>query len=88
MYQIVNDENDDIDSFDYIIPNFKFLSFELISERKSIGYDLEDRILKIRIIFFEKDNVIKEKFSIFEENELETILEFAYEINKSILILF
>ena len=82
MHQIVIDENDDIDSFDYIIPNFKFLSFELISKRKSIGYDLEDRILKIRIIFFENDNVIKEKFSISEENELETILEFAYEINR------
>ncbi|CAN5733856.1 hypothetical protein BH23THE1_BH23THE1_27920 [soil metagenome] len=82
VYQIVNDENDDIDSFDYIIPNFKFLSFELISGRKSIGNNFEDRILKIKIIFFEKDNMIKEEFSISEENELETILEFAYEINK------
>ncbi len=82
IYQIVNDKNDDIDSFEYIIPNFKFLSFELISERKSIGNDLEDRILKIKIISFEKDNVIKEEFSISEENELETILEFAYEINR------
>ena len=82
IYQIVNDKNDDIDSFDYIIPNFKFLSFELISERKSIGNDLEDRILKIKIISFEKDNMIKEEFSISEENELETILEFAYEINR------
>lgn len=82
VYQIVNDENDDIDSFDYIIPNFKFLSFELISGRKSIGNNFEDRILKIKIIFFEKDNMIKEEFSISEENELETILEFAYEINR------
>ena len=81
-YQIVIDENDDIDSFDYIIPNFKFLSFELISGRKSIGNNFEDRILKIKIIFFEKDNMIKEEFSISEENELETILEFAYEINR------
>ncbi len=82
IYQIVNDKNDDIDSFEYIIPNFKFLSFELISERKSIGNDLEDRILKIKIVSFEKDNEIKEEFSISEENELETILEFAYEINR------
>ena len=82
IYQIVNDKNDDIDSFDYIIPNFKFLSFELISERKSIGNDFEDRILKIKIISFEKDNMIKGEFSISEENELETILEFAYEINR------
>ena len=82
IYQIVNDKNDDIDSFDYIIPNFKFLTFELISEGKSIGYDLENRILKIKIVSFEKDNVIKEEFSISEVNELETILEFAYEINR------
>ena len=82
IYQVVNDKNDDIDSFEYIVPNFKFLSFELISERKSIRNDLEDRILKIKIISFEKDNVIKEDFSISEENELETILEFAYEINR------
>jgi len=82
IYQVVNDKNDDIDSFDYIIPNFKFLSFELISERKSIGNDFGDRILKIKIISFEKDNLIKEEFSISEENERETILEFAYEINR------
>ena len=82
IYQVVNDKNDDIDSFDYIIPNFKFLSFELISERKSIGNDFRDRILKIKIISFEKDNLIKEEFSISEENERETILEFAYEINR------
>lgn len=82
VYQIVNDENDDIDSFDYNIPNFKFLSFELISERKSIGNNFEDRILKIKIISFDKDTMIKEVFSISEENELETILEFAYEINR------
>jgi DNA polymerase, archaea type len=82
IYQIVNDKDDDIDSFDYIIPNFKFLTFELISEGKSIGYDLENRILKIKIVSFEKDNVIKEEFSISEVNELETILEFAYEINR------
>ncbi|WP_144729295.1 DNA polymerase domain-containing protein [Candidatus Nitrosocosmicus arcticus] len=82
IYQVVNDKNDDIDSFDYIIPNFKFLSFELISERKSIGNDFRDRILKIKIISFEKDNLIKEEFSISEEDERETILEFSYEINR------
>ncbi|HKO65417.1 MAG TPA: 3'-5' exonuclease, partial [Candidatus Nitrosocosmicus sp.] len=82
VYHIVNDKRDDIDSFEYVVPNFKFLSFELISEKKSIGNDLDDRILKIKIISFEKDNLIKEEFSISEENELETILEFAYEINR------
>jgi DNA polymerase, archaea type len=82
IYRIVNDKNDNIDSFDYIIPNFRFLSFELISEKKSIRNDFGDRILKIKIISFEKDNIIKEEFSISEENELETILEFAYEINR------
>ena len=82
IYRVINDKNDNIDSFDYIIPNFRFLSFELISEKKSIKNDFNDQILKMKIISFEKDNMIKEEFSISEENELETILEFAYEINR------
>ena len=82
IYRVINDKNDNIDSFDYIIPNFRFLSFELISEKKSIKNDFNDQILKMKIISFEKDNIIKEEFSISEENELETILEFAYEINR------
>lgn len=81
-YQITNDKNDSIDSFEYVIPELKFLSFELISERKSIINDFNDRILKIKILFFDNDFIIKEKFSISEENELETLLEFAYEINR------
>src|SRR5690606_36745441 len=33
-YQISNDKNDNIDSFEYAIPDLKFLSFELISEKR------------------------------------------------------
>ena len=62
IYRVINDKNDNIDSFDYIIPNFRFLSFELISEKKSIKNDFNDQILKMKIISFEKDNMIKEEF--------------------------
>ena len=81
-YQIINDKNDDIDSFEYVIPDLKFLSFELISEKKSIASDFRDEILKIKILVFNNTTIVEEKFSIREENELETLLEFAYEINK------
>ena len=81
-YQIINDKNDGIDSFEYVIPELKFLSFELISEKKTIANDFRDEILKIKILVFNNDTIVKEKFSIHEENELETLLEFAYEINR------
>jgi DNA polymerase, archaea type len=83
LYQIANDKGDSVDSFDYIIPNFRFLSFDLASEKKTIDNDLNDRISKIRVVSFDKDSKdAKEKFSIMEDTELETILEFAYEINR------
>ena len=83
LYQLVNDKSDSIDSFDYIIPNFKFLSFDIISEKKTVANDLNDKISKIKVMSFDKDNNdVMEKFSIMEDTELETILEFAYEINR------
>jgi DNA polymerase-2 len=83
LYHLVNDKSDSIDSFDYIIPNFRFLSFDMISEKKTIANDLNDKISKIKVVLFDKDNNdVKEKFSIMGDTELETILEFAYEINR------
>ncbi|HEU5120346.1 MAG TPA: DNA polymerase domain-containing protein, partial [Candidatus Nitrosocosmicus sp.] len=81
-YQIINDKNDSIDSFEYVIPELKFLSFELISEKRSIANDFRDEILKIKFLVFDNDATLKEAFSVYKENELETLLEFAYEINR------
>ena len=36
--------NDNIISFDYTIPDFKFLSFDIISERKTIVNTLKDKV--------------------------------------------
>jgi DNA polymerase-2 len=82
LHHLLNDKSDSIDSFDYILPNFRFLSFDILSEKKTIASDFNDEILKIRVVSFYKDNNVKEKFSIMEDTELETILEFAYEINR------
>lgn len=82
-YHLVNDKDDNIDSFDYILPNFRFLSFDIIPERKTVANNPNDKISKIRIVSFDKDNNdVKEKFSIMGDTELETILKFAYEINR------
>ena len=81
-YQITNDKNDSIDSFEYVVPEVKFLSFELISQRISIMNDFRDEIIKIKILVFDNDATIKEAFFAYKENELETLLEFAYEINR------
>ena len=80
--ELIEQDNDNIDSFDYSIPNFTFVSFEIISERKTIVNNINDIILAIRVIVFDKDNNIKEKFVILEDTELETILEFSYEIKR------
>jgi len=82
LYHLINDKSDSIDSFDYILPNFRFLSFDLISEKKTIATEFNDEISKIKVVSFDKDNNVKDKFSISEDSELETILEFAYEINR------
>jgi DNA polymerase-2 len=81
-YQIINDKNDSIDSFEYVIPKLKFLSFELISEKRSIANNFRDEILKIKFLVFNNDITLKEAFSVYKESELETLLEFAYEINR------
>ena len=80
--ELIDEDNDNTDSFDYSIPNFTFLSFEIISEKNTIVNNLNDTILSIRVNVFDKDNNIKEKFVILEDTELETILEFSYEINR------
>jgi DNA polymerase I len=80
--ELIEQDNDNIDSFDYSIPNFTFISFEIISERKTIVTNINDIILAIRVTVFDKDNNIKEKFVILEDTELETILEFSYEIKR------
>jgi len=82
LYHLLNDKSDSIDSFDYVLPNFRFLSFDIFSEKKTIANDFNDEILKIRVVSFDKANNVKEKFSIMEDTELETILVFAYEINR------
>ena len=82
LHRLINDKSDSMDSFDYILPNFRFLSFDIISEKKTIANDFNDKILKIKVVSFDKDNDVNEKFSILEDTELETILEFAYEINR------
>ncbi len=75
-------DDDDINSFDYILPNFRFLSFEIITDKKSIVNNFNDKILMIKINSFNHNDGINERFLISEDNELETILKFAYKINR------
>ena len=81
-YQIINDKNDSIDSYEYVIPELKFLSFELISEKRSIVNGFRDKIPKIKVLLFNNYTTAKEVFFVDKGNELETLLEFAYEINR------
>lgn len=81
-FQLIKDSDDDIGSFNYIIPNFRFLSFDIVSEQKSIANDFRDKILKITMLVFNKHNSIIEQFSIAEVSEFETILAFCYEVNR------
>lgn len=76
------DNDNSLDSFSYIIPNFRFLSFEIVSEQKTIANDFGDKILKITVVASDKNNDIIETFSIAEDSELETLLGFCYEINR------
>jgi DNA polymerase I len=77
------DSNDPI-SFDYVLPNFKFLSFELIFEKKTgkIITNFNDKIIAISVKVFDKGNNAKDSFLISDETELETILAFSYEVNR------
>src|SRR6185312_9496805 len=71
-----NDKNS-ISSFDYVIPNFKYLSFDIISKKKTITVNnLDDKILKIIVTVFDKKNNAKENFLVSKEDESETLLEF------------
>jgi DNA polymerase-2 len=83
-FQLSKDDEDDdnIDSFNYIIPSFKFLSFDIVSEQKTIANDFSDKILKIAILVFDKHDSIIEQFSISEVSEFETILAFCYEVTR------
>lgn len=80
--RLIKDDEDDIDSFNYVIPNFIFLSFDIVSERKTIANDVSDKILKITMLVFDKHDNIIEQFSIAEASEFETLLVFCYEVNR------
>ncbi|MDN5847331.1 MAG: hypothetical protein L0H53_13780, partial [Candidatus Nitrosocosmicus sp.] len=68
--------------FDYSIPNFRFLTFDIISDKKSISNENQNEISAIKVKTFDNDNTLNEKFIIKEDNEIETILQFSYEVNK------
>jgi DNA polymerase I len=74
------------DSFDYLLPNFKYLSFDIVSQKKTkIANNSNDKILKIIVTMFDKkdkNNNIKENFLISKEDESETLLEFSYYVKK------
>src|SRR6185437_7010912 len=74
--------DDSINSFDYDIPNFKFLSFDIAAERKSIAYTFSDKINAIQVNVFDNLGKTNETFLISKENELDTILEFSCIIKK------
>lgn len=78
----INIENDSIDSFDYSIPNFRFLTFDIISDKKSISNEIQNEISAIKLKAFDNDKTLNEKFIIKEDNEIETILQFSYEVNR------
>lgn len=80
--QIKINSTDSIDSFDYLIPDFKYLSFEIISDKKSIVDDFREEILQINILLQDNKKNINERYYVSEENETETLLEFGYEINR------
>ncbi len=74
--------DDSINSFDYTIPNFKFLSFDIAVERKSISNTFDDKINAIQVNVFDNLGKTSKSFLISKENELDTILEFSFIIKK------
>ncbi len=74
--------DDNINSFDYTIPNFKFLSFDISVERISISNLFDDKIDSIQVNVFDNLGKTSENFLISKENELDTILEFSFIIKK------
>jgi DNA polymerase I len=81
---ILADSNESI-AFDYALPNFKFLSFDLILEKKTskITTSFNDKILAISVkVFDNENNNVRESFLVSEDTEMETILVFSYEVNR------
>ncbi|MER5174296.1 MAG: DNA polymerase domain-containing protein [Candidatus Nitrosocosmicus sp.] len=78
----IANNDDNISSFDYSIPKFRTLAFNIVLEKKIIFNNLDNRILAINVKIRDNDEKEKEEFSISKDSELETILEFVYEINK------
>ncbi len=74
--------DDNINSFDYDIPDFKFLSFEMVSKRKTIVNMLNDKINTIKVNVFHKYGNTNENFLISKGNELDTVLEFSSELKR------
>jgi len=89
-FNLITEKGNDItnpkDSFNYIIPNFKYVSFDIIHEKKNteIANNLNDKILKIIVTVFYKDknNNIKENFLVSKEDESEPLLEFSSQVKR------
>src|SRR5215212_3891662 len=87
-FKLIAEEEEGIDknfisSFDYVIPNFKYLSFDIISKKKKITVNnLNDKILKIIVTVFDKKNNAKENFLVSKEDESETLLEFSNQVKR------
>ena len=86
-----NVNKNSIDSFDYFIPNFKYLSFNIIPSEKNkaaaakqIGNNFSDSILEIIVNVFDKNSRsnIKETFLVSKDDEAETLLEFSNQVKK------
>lgn len=74
--------NDNIHSFDYTIPNFKTLSFEIISKNKSLWKPFDVKIQSFIIKTSDNETRNKEEIEISKNDETETILKFSSEIKK------
>ncbi len=89
-----NINNDNIYSFDYTIPNFKTISFKIISKKESSLYNLDSnssssttsdaKIQSFTIKTHDKDENERDgkEIHISKNDETETILEFLSEIKK------
>ena len=67
--------NDDIGSFDYIIPSFKILSLKIHSKKESQWKTFDDKIERFRIkINGGNDIQTEEEIEIYKNNEIEILL--------------
>jgi DNA polymerase-2 len=88
LFKIIIEDNNQNqkDSFDYVIPNFKFLSFDIISEKRSstkIVNNVDDKIVSIIVKVFDKENNdVKENFIVLKDDEQETLLEFSHQVKR------